>query len=114
MGIKVSLHQLKDRLAEFLDDAVTTGEECIVQRNGKDYAVIISAQEWRRRTVKQRLDALGPAYRLSKEKQSRAEELLASSKEGCLTSAERRELKALLRAGDAVLLRRAKALDRVV
>jgi prevent-host-death family protein len=113
MSVKVSLQQLQNRLSELLDDAVQTGEEYVVQRNGQDYAVIVSVQEWRRRTLNRRLDALGPAYRLSRDKQARVEALLAADEERNLTPAQRRELRALLRECDAILARRGKALDRL-
>ena len=35
----------------------TIGEEYVIQRNGKDYAILVSVQEWRRRTLAKRLDA---------------------------------------------------------
>ena len=113
MSVKVSLQQLQDRLSELLDDAVNSGQEYVVQRNGRDYAVIVSAQEWRRRTWNKRLDALGSAYRLSGDKPARAEALLAASAEKGLTPAQRRELRALLRECEDVLARRAQALDRL-
>lgn len=65
----------------------------------------------RLREIGAKLDALGPGYRLSPRKQARAEELLA--KEGDLDRAERRELRALLRESDAIMLRRAEALERI-
>jgi hypothetical protein len=68
-------------------------------------------QERRLREIGAKLDALGPEYRLSPEKQARAEELL--SKGNTLSRAERRELRALLRECDAIMLRRAETLDRV-
>jgi prevent-host-death family protein len=111
MSVKISLQELHDQLSDLLDDAVQTGEEYVVQRNGKDYAVIVSVQEWRRRTVNKRLDALGPANRLSRDKQTRMEALLAANRNGSLTPIERRELKTLLRECDAVLTRRSEALD---
>jgi prevent-host-death family protein len=113
MSVKVSLHQLQDRLAELLNDTVQTGQECVVQRNGKDYAVIVSAQAWHRRQVGRHLDALGPTHKLSRTKQARAEQLLAARNERRLTSRERRELGVLLRECDGILLRRGKALDRI-
>lgn len=58
------------------------------------------------------LDALGPEYRLAKEKQERAEELLGESKRRLLSRSERRELNALLRDSERVMLRRAEAMDR--
>jgi prevent-host-death family protein len=111
MSVKISLQQLHDQLSDLLDVAVETGEEYVVQRNGKDYAVIVSMQEWRRRTLGKRLDALGPTHRLSHDKQARAEELLAANEGGNLSSVERRELKTLLRECDAILTRRGKALE---
>ncbi len=84
-----------------------------MQRNGKDCAVLVNARQWRRRIVAERLEMLGPDYRLSRQKQARAETLLAKNKQRTLSPAERRELKALLRECDAVMLRRAKALDRI-
>ncbi len=50
---------------------------------------------------------------LPKAKQERAEELVGRSKHRRLTTAERCELKALLRECDAILLRRAKAMDQL-
>ena len=113
MSVKVSLHQLQNRLSELLDDAVKSGEEYVVQRNGKDYAVIVGLQEWRRRTLSKRLDALGPAHRLSRDKQGRMEELLEADKAGSLNRAQRRELKELLRECDIILANRSAALDRL-
>jgi prevent-host-death family protein len=113
MSVKLSLRQFQDRLPELLDQVVNTGEEYVVQRDGKDYAVLVSARNWRRRTVAERLDRLGPGYRLSREKQARAETLLAKNKRRSLSPAERRELKALLQESDAIMLRRAAALDRI-
>jgi prevent-host-death family protein len=136
MTVRITVHQLQEQLPELLDRAVESGEECIIERDGEEYAVLVGAREWRRRhpaTVTSRaasagrreqsdqdrrlreigakLDALGPEYRLSPEKQARAEEFLA--KEGGLTRAERRELRALLRACDEIMLRRAEALQHV-
>jgi len=113
MSTKVTLSQLRKQLPALLDRAVERDEECIVQRNGKDYAVIISARQWRRQTVGKRLDAIGASVRLPKDKQSRAEELLEKRQQRQLTSAERRELASLLRECDTILGRRAAALDRL-
>src|SRR4029453_11004948 len=76
MSAKVSVHQLQDCLPELIDRVVKTGEECVVQRNGKDCAVIVSARKWRGRGIALQLDALGPAYRLARPKQARVEQLL--------------------------------------
>jgi antitoxin (DNA-binding transcriptional repressor) of toxin-antitoxin stability system len=112
MPVKVSMHHLQDCLPELLDQVVKTGEEYVVQRDGKDCAVIVSARQWRRRALGQRLDALDTAYRLGGAKQARAEQLLAARLLRALTATERRELKALGRECDAILRRRAAALDR--
>jgi prevent-host-death family protein len=113
MSVKVSLHQLRDRLSELLNRLDQTGEEFVVQRNGKDYAVVVSPQQWRRRTAGRRLDALGPNYRLSPAKQARMEELLAAKKKRPLSPHESRRLRALLRECDSILVERAAALDRL-
>lgn len=76
--------------------------------------VIVSAAEWRRRTAGKRLDALGPRFKLPPRAQARTEQLLAMQKAGPLTRADRRELEALLREADEVMLRRAKAAGRVL
>jgi prevent-host-death family protein len=114
MSVKVSLHQAQSELPELLDHVVKTGEEYVVQRDGKDCAVIVSARQWRRRWVGERLDALGADYRLSSAKQARANRLLAARQQRSLTPVERRELKALLRESDAILRRRAQALDQIL
>jgi hypothetical protein len=67
----------------------------------------------RLRTIGKRLDARGPEYRLSAEQQARIEELLEKNKGGLLSRAERRELNALLREADEIMLRRAEALDQI-
>jgi antitoxin (DNA-binding transcriptional repressor) of toxin-antitoxin stability system len=131
MSVRVTVNQVQEQLPELLDRAVESGEEFIIERDGQDYAVLISVQEWqrqredldhidptpgrtqarkRRQEIGQQLDALGPEYRLSREKQARAEELL--SRKADLTREERREMDALLRESDAIMLRRAEALDR--
>jgi antitoxin (DNA-binding transcriptional repressor) of toxin-antitoxin stability system len=120
MTVRVTVDELQEQLPELLDRTVERGEECIVQREGEDYAIIIGVREWRRRTAQEprafpsvsadeeetrsqeigrRLDALGPAYRVSSEKQARLEELLARREMGSLTAAEQRELDALRRIG---------------
>src|SRR5260370_17158927 len=104
MSVKVSLRQFQDRLPELLDQVVNTGEEYVVQRNGKDCAVLISARQWRRHTVAERLDRLGLEYRLSREKQARAEALLAKYKQRTLSPAEPRDPKALPQQSTPVLL----------
>jgi len=114
MTKKISLHELQTQLLELLDHVVETGDEYVIQRDGKDSAVIVSARQWRRRRVGQRLDRLGPAYRLDRAKHARTEELLAAKQQRPLSAAERRELKAVLQESEAILLRRAAALDRLL
>ena len=111
MSVKVSVHELHEKLADVLDEVVKNGAECVVQRDGKDCAVIVNIRQWRRRTLGQRLDALGPAYRLSKAKQARAEQLLSARARRSLLAKERQELKSLLSESDAIMLRRAAAMD---
>jgi prevent-host-death family protein len=112
MAVKISIRELQEHLPELLDRAVQTGEAYVVQRNGKDYAVVVSARDWKRRSIGKQLDALGPAYRMAPEKQQRTDQLLAISKERRLTRTERRELDALLSDADDVMLRRADAMER--
>ena len=83
--MKVTVPQLQEQLPALLEHTVQSGEECIVQRQGKDYAVLVSARAWRQRTLGRQLDALGPAYRLAKEKQQRVEALLTKQQERRLT-----------------------------
>ncbi len=113
MTAKVTLHQLQHSLPEVLDRVVKTGEEYHVQRDGKDFAVIVSARQWRRRNAALRLDALGSRYRLSRRKQARVEGLLTANQDRPLSPAEERELKRLLRECNAIMLRRASALERL-
>ncbi len=109
--MKVTVHQLQEQLPALLEQTVQSGKECIVQRQGKDYAVLVSAQAWRQRTLGRRIDALGPAYRLAKRKQERVDTLLAARQERRLASVERRELKDFLQEYDDIMLHRAAALD---
>jgi len=71
--MKVTVHQLQEQLPALLEHTAQSGDECIVQHHGKDYAVLVSARAWRRRTLGRQLDALGPTYRLAEEKQERVE-----------------------------------------
>jgi prevent-host-death family protein len=110
MSLKVTIRQLQNNLPEILNRAVRNESVHIVEGNGQDVAVIISAREWRRLLIGRQLDALGADYRLSKDKQRRTEELLSKSKQTRLTRQEQQELNALLREADAILLRRATVL----
>ena len=49
MSVRVTVHQLQEQLPELLERTVQSGQECIVQRDGEDYAVIVSARKWQRR-----------------------------------------------------------------
>ncbi len=113
MSVKVTERQVQEQLPELMQRAVETGEACVVQRDGRDYAVIVGVREWKRRRVGTSLDALGPAFRLTKPKQQRTEDLLEVGKQRRLTRAEQRELDALLLESEEVLLRRTAALDRL-
>ena len=113
MSTRLTIRELQERLPELLEQAVETGEEYVVQRNGEDYAVVVSAREWKRRTLGKALDARGSEYRLTADKQNRAEALLAESKRRRLTRSEQKELDALLSECDEVMLRRAEALGKL-
>ena len=112
MSMKVTVSELRDHLPDILDRAVKDDQPCIIERGGKTYAVIVSARQWRRETIGARLDALGPEYKLTKEKQARAEELLSESKRRPLTRNERRELNTLLVESEKIMLRRAGAMGQ--
>jgi antitoxin (DNA-binding transcriptional repressor) of toxin-antitoxin stability system len=114
MSVKVTLGQVQSDLPELLDQLAKTGEVFVVQRGGKDCAVIVSARQWRRRRIAQDLDELGTAPRLAKAHQKRAEQLLAAKANRSLTAAERRELKNLLRKSAEVLSQRVRALDDIL
>src|SRR5260370_38355549 len=102
MSVKVSVHELHEKLADLLDDVVKNGAECVVQRDGKDCAVIVNIRQWRRRTLGQRLDALGPSYPLSKAKRARADQLLAAMSRRSLVAKERPQLESFLPESDAI------------
>jgi prevent-host-death family protein len=111
VSVKVTLRELQEQLPDLLQRAVETREECVVQRNGKDYAVVVGAREWKRRAVGSYFESLGPAFRLNQEQQDRVEELLAARGERRLSRAESRELESLLRECDKVMQKRTDALD---
>ena len=113
MSVKVSVRQGQEQFAELMQQAVETGEACVIQQDGRDYAVIVGVREWKRRSLGRSLDALGPAYRLTKEQQLRTEELLVQKQQRRLTRIEQRELNSLLHESEEVLLRRTAALDRL-
>jgi prevent-host-death family protein len=102
MSVRITVHQLQEQLPELLSRAVESGEAYIIERDGEEYAVLVSAREWRQRNpesdrndsppdgaqdeddqerhlrgIAAKLDALGPEYHLSPEKQARAEALLS-------------------------------------
>jgi prevent-host-death family protein len=135
MSVRVTVDQLREQLPELLDRAVESGEETIIQRDGTDYAVIVSAREWARRgaggaaeiavplnddeeearseRIGKRLDALGPEYRLSPERQTRMEDLFDKRNAQSLAPEEQAELDQILRECDEIMLRRAEALHQV-
>lgn len=113
MTVKLTLRQLQQELPELLDHATESGDPVLVQRQGKEDVVIVSARQWRRLSMGKRLDAMGPGFRVPSQKQKRAEELLAINKEGRISAAQRRELDGLLEEADEIMLRRAKALDEI-
>jgi prevent-host-death family protein len=111
MSQRVSVRQLQKNLPEILDRAVADDDVCLVERDGENIAVIVSLRVWQQhRTTGEQLDALGAEYRLDSDRQRRAEELLAKER---LTRSEERELAALLKEADDVMLRRAEALGRL-
>ncbi len=113
MSVKVTVRQGQAQFAELMQHAVDTGEACVIQQDGRDYAVIVGMREWKRRSLGRNLDALGPEYRLTQVQQLRTEELLEQGKQRRLTRAEQRELDALLHESEEVLTRRTAALDRL-
>jgi prevent-host-death family protein len=134
MSIRVTVDELQEQLPELIRRAVESDEAYIIQRDGEDCAVLVSAREWERRTenrsakrrpspasseperrrraVGKKLDALGPEFRLSEQKQARLTELLG--RKAALTPSERGELGTLVQEADEITLRRAEALDRVI
>ena len=113
MSVKVTVGQGQERFSELMQRAVETGEACVIQQEGRDYAVIVGAREWKRRRVGNSLDSLGPKYRLSKQQQLRTEELLTERTHRRLKRSEQKELDVLLQASEEILLRRTAALDRL-
>ena len=113
MSFRVTLRQIKERVEDYMVKAVEEGEPCVVRRNGKDYAVILSHAEWERWWLGRQLDALGEKYRVSPAQQERAEELCEEQGRRVLSPDERRELRQLLKEFDKIMLRRAKALERL-
>jgi antitoxin (DNA-binding transcriptional repressor) of toxin-antitoxin stability system len=131
MSERVSVRQLEAQLSELLERTVESGQECIIERDGEAYAVLVSAHAWeqnqrrtrlsegtldqeeaRARAVGERLDALGPEYRLSPERQKRLSELLARREIAQLMPEEESELRALSAECDQIMLRRAQALHQ--
>src|SRR5438128_2337284 len=120
MSITISFEQLQQQLPDLLSRAAQGEEQYIIERDGEECVVILSARHWRSlpgveaatgpaarldqpprlADASQRLDHLGPGYRLASEKQARTEELLA--RDGQLTPAERSELHDLLREAEEI------------
>ena len=53
MSIRVTVDELKEQLPELIGRAVGSDEAYIIQRDGEDCAVLVSAREWERRTRNQ-------------------------------------------------------------
>ena len=113
LSVRATVRQFRDRLDEYLTNAVEQGEPCVVWRRGKDYVVVVKHEDWEMFELGRRLDALGPEYRVSQESQRRAEKLLAKQSEQALSKNERRELNRILLESDEVLLRRAQAMEQL-
>ncbi len=113
MSLKVSVDQLQKQLPELLSRTIKANDVCLIERNGQPYAVLVGIHEWERQVIGKRLDALGPTYRLSRERQKRTEALLARQETRRLTRLEQRELNALVQESESVMLRRAEGLERI-
>jgi PHD/YefM family antitoxin component YafN of YafNO toxin-antitoxin module len=113
MSLRATVRQMKERFEDYLVKAVEERQPCIVERGGKSYAVLVSHEEWERREIGRRLDALGEEYRVAPEFQRRAEELLGEQSRRKLTDSERRELRTLRKEFDRIMLRRSKALEQL-
>jgi prevent-host-death family protein len=113
MIVKVDMKHLQERLSDVLDQAADSENPLLIQRQGKNDVVIVSARHWRRLAAGKRVDDLGPSFRFPAAKQRRAEHLLGLKKLGQLTAAQRRELQRLLKESDDIMLRRAEALHRL-
>lgn len=110
MNHRVSVSQLQKNLPEILNRASVNDDVCVVESNGKGVAVIVSMREWQRHSIGERLDALGPEYRITPVEQRRVEALLLKDR---LTKAEQKELDSLLVHADQIILRRAEAVERL-
>lgn len=110
MSVRIAIKELQESLPDVVDRAAQGDEEFIIERNGRECAVLVSAQAWRRRTIGQRMDKRGKSFRVSSDRQARAEKLLSKGKEQ-LSTAEQNELDSILAEADDVMLRRSKALD---
>lgn len=113
MSFRVTMRQIKESAEDCVVKAVEDGEPCVVRRNGKNYAVILGHEEWERWELGRQLDSLGSEYRVSPAQQKRAEVLCDEQGRRELTAEERRELRQLVKEFDKVMLRRAKALERL-
>ena len=112
MSVRVSLRKLEQQLPALLERVAKDGEECVVQRNGKDYAVIIGVQQWRRRTVGRRLDALSRAA--ARPGQAGAGGASACGQgEPASDRGRAARAGALLRESEAILRRRSAALNQL-
>jgi prevent-host-death family protein len=129
MSVKVTVRQLQEQLPELLDRAVERGEECIVQRNGKAVAVLVSLCEWQRikddthaaavkeqerrvRAYQKQMKQLGADYWLPPEQQVRLKALVEKEDFGVqLTREEQTELRQLLKRHEQLMVKRAAAMQ---
>ncbi len=133
MSVRVTLEQFREQFPELIGRAAESDEAYIIERDGEEFAVLVSAREWRRRTqngdppalalagapdlerrrqmVGDRLDGLGSEFRLASEKRARIMDLIR--RKATLSALERHELEELVGEADELTLKRAEALDRL-
>lgn len=113
MSVQASSRDVKARFEDYLTKVVEEGEPCVVQREGKNYAVLVSHDEWERREFGRHLDGMGDEYRVPPEIQRRAAELLTAQGQRRLNADERREVQQLRKVFDRVMLRRSQAMEQL-
>ncbi|MBI1924797.1 type II toxin-antitoxin system Phd/YefM family antitoxin [Candidatus Poribacteria bacterium] len=134
MGSKVTVREAQDKLTEPFAHAEQAGERFVVEHDGKPLGAIVSAadlerierlasnrngRQGKRKTVEQQAQwltkKLGRQYTLPSAKATRLKELVEKEdEEECLTSAERWELKRLLKEHEELVVKRAQALGEVI
>ncbi len=58
MSVLASSREVKAEFDDYLTKVVEDGEPCVVQRERKNYAVLVSHNDWQRRELGRHLDAL--------------------------------------------------------